>query len=108
VLSLVGQRACGDVDLGDLTAGAHVDARLTELVRAARDQPVGAVDDVGEQVGDAARRVGGVGAALEHEHVQLGVAPARHRRGAHARGVATDDRQAGHRRSGVAKVPITV
>src|SRR5207244_5800532 len=86
--------AAVQVESGDLVAQPDVDrVLLAERARIPGDRPIGAVDQVADPVGDAARRVRREVATLERHDLQLvRAAPAaRLRGGGHAGGVAPDD-----------------
>jgi hypothetical protein len=88
-----GELARVEVDRDDLGPGADVDAVLAVLLGRAHDELAQLLDDLADVVGDPARRVRGVRAALEGHQVERLVAAARARRRAHARRVAAHDRQ---------------
>ncbi len=88
-----GEDPAVEVDPPDLGAHAHVDPGLPVLLRRARDEPVGVVEQAADEVRDAAGGVRRVGPALEGDDVEIRVAALGRGGGAHPCGVAADDRQ---------------
>ena len=82
------------VDLLDLMEHPGVDAVIgLEFLRCHRDQRFDVVDNLADVVGDASGRVGGMGAFLEGNDVQILAQPLCLGGGAHPCGVPADDHE---------------
>ena len=87
-----------DIDGGHLVAHPQIDTALAVLLGRTRDQQITGLDIATDPVGDAARRVGGVVAPLECDHLDvLPGATLGGRGGRHAGSVSADHHEArGH------------
>ena len=85
------QRARRRVDRRHLVADVDGDAVARELLRRAHDERAVVRDDAADVVGQPARGVRAEAAALEHDHVEVGLEALRAPRGAHPGGDAADD-----------------
>ena len=87
-----------DVEPDDLVAHPDVDAEpVAELLRRPCDEIAELRDLAADEVRDAARRVGGVVAALERDDLHVGTRAAHLRDGGHPARISPDDHQAfGH------------